>query len=162
MMSDFDIENDIRAATPEDFQELYRVACMLHADNGQHSFSEWKARHYIWRGCNRDNSIVWVIGPPDNIKACLYLEVQPIFYSDECQLSETFLFVREDQRKTDFAKRLIRHAKRCAEETGVDLIIGIISNKRLEAKARLYDRELPRGGTFYIYRGAKPDDVAAA
>lgn len=147
-----DIENDIRIAGPDDYQELFRIACLLHNENGQHKFSEEKSKHFIWRGCNRDQSIVGVIGPPNNIKAMIYLQIQPVYYSDEFQLGEAFAFVRQDCRKSDYAKRLIRFAKRCSEETGLDLLIGIISDTRLAAKARLYDRELPRGGTFYNYR----------
>lgn len=148
----FDIQNDIRVAGVSDFQEMFRICCLLHSENGQHPFSEWKARHFLWRGCNRDNSIVGVIGPSDDIKAIIYLEIQPVYYSDEPQLAEAFAFVRADSRKSDYAKRLIRFAKKCSEETGLDLLIGIISDERLAAKARLYDRELPKGGTFYNYR----------
>jgi GNAT superfamily N-acetyltransferase len=153
-MGEFDIRTDIRVALPEDFQELFRVCVFLHKENGQHEFSEYKARHFIWKGCNRDNSIIFVIGPPTDIKAVLYLEVQQIYYSDESQLGEAFLYVREDHRKSDFAKRLIRHAKRCSEETSLDLTMGVISDHRLAAKKRLYDREFTEGGNgvFYIYR----------
>lgn len=150
----FDIENDIRVALPNDYQELFRVCCYLHRENGQHPFSEERSKNFIWKGCNRDNAIIFVIGPSTNIKAVLYLEVQQIYYSDERQLGEAFLYVREDCRKSDFAKRLIRHAKRCSEETELDLMMGIISDHRLAAKKRLYDREFTEGGngTFYNYR----------
>lgn len=153
-MSDFDIENDIRLATPDDFQELFRICHDLWKENGQHPFSENRARHFIWKGCNHDNASVFVIGPFSNIKAVLYLEVQQVYYSDECQLGEAFMYVREDQRRSDYAKRLIRHAKRCSEETELDLMMGIISDHRLAAKKRLYDREFTEGGSgvFYNYR----------
>lgn len=152
MGDQFDIENDIRVATPDDFQEIFRICCLLHAENGQHEFSEWKARNFIWKGCNQDQSLVLVIGPSDNIKAVLYLEVQPIYYSDEVQLGEAFNYVRPDCRKSDYAKRLIQYAKRCAEATKVHLTIGVISDVRLEAKQRLYERLLPKGGVFFIFK----------
>ena len=155
MGEQFDIENDIRVATPDDFQEIFRICCLLHAENGQNSFSEWRARNFIWKGCNQDNSLVLVIGPSNNIKAVLYLEVQPIYYSDEVQLGEAFNYVRPDCRKSDYAKRLIRYAKRCAAAANVHLTIGIISDIRLEAKQRLYERELPKGGVFFIFKPEK-------
>jgi len=150
----FDIQNDIRLAGPEDFQDLFRICRNLWIENGQHPWSEEKSKWFIWKGCNRDNATIFVIGPSDSIKAVLYLEVQQIYYSDECQLGEAFLYVREDCRKSDYAKRLIRHAKRCSEETELDLMMGIISDHRLAAKKRLYDREFTEGGngTFYNYR----------
>ena len=160
MSGDFNIEHDIRVATPDDFQEIFRICCLLHAENGQHKFSEWRSRHFIWKGCNRDNAIIGVIGPSNDIKAVLYLEVQNIYYSDENQLGEAFNYVRPDCRKSDYAKRMIQFAKRCADETGLDLTIGVISDKRLEAKQRLYERLLPKGGIFCIYKPMR-DAVAA-
>ena len=150
----FDLENDIRVATPDDFQDLFHVCHALWKENGQHPWSEEKAKNFIWKGCNRDNAFIFVIGPINDIRAVLYLEVQQVYYSDECQLGEAFLYVREDCRRINYAKRLIVHAKRCSEETQLDLMMGIISDHRLAAKKRLYDREFTEGGngTFYNYR----------
>ena len=150
----FDIENDIRLAVTDDYQDLFRICYHLWRENGQHPWSEERSKRFIWKGCNHDNAAVFVIGPSDNIKAVLYLEVQQVYYSDECQLGEAFLYVREDSRKSDYAKRLIRHAKRCSEETELDLMMGVISDHKLAAKKRLYDREFAGSGSgvFYCYR----------
>ena len=148
-----DIENAIRIATPDDYQELMRICYLLWLDNGQHPWSEEKAKEFIWRGCHRDNAIVGVIGSSSDIKAVIYLEVMPVYYSDDVQLYEKFAFVRPDSRKSDFAKRLIYFARRCADETGIDLLIGIISDVKLEAKKRLYHRHLPEGGAWFCYHG---------
>jgi GNAT superfamily N-acetyltransferase len=104
---------------------------------------------------NKDNAIVGVIGPSDNIKAIIYLCVDQVYYSEEVQLVEMWNFVRKDCRKSDYAKRMIQFAKKCADDVGCDLTIGIISDERLEAKERLYARLLPKGGTFFIYHGKK-------
>jgi GNAT superfamily N-acetyltransferase len=145
--------DEIRIATPDDFQEIFRISCLLHKENGMHEFSEEKVRNLIWRGVNRDNSIIGVIGSHSDIKAMLYLVIDPVYYSEQCQLVELWNFVRADCRKSDFAKRMIQFAKRCADETGLHLTIGVISDERLEAKERLYARLLPKGGAFYVYRG---------
>ena len=87
-----DVERDIRIATTEDYQELFRICCLLHLENGQHRFSEEKAKEFIWRGCNRDNAIIGVIGPSDDIKAVIYLEIMPVYYSDDFELYEKFAF----------------------------------------------------------------------
>ena len=157
----FNIDHDIRIADQDDFQEIYRVCCLLHSENGQHEFSEHKVRHLIWRGCNKDNSIVGVIGPSDNVKAVIFLLVDPVYYSEEHQLLELWNYVRPDCRKSDYAKRMIQFAKRCSDETGLDLTIGVISDKRLEAKQRLYERLLPKGGAFFIYSPRKIAERAA-
>lgn len=160
--NNIDLENDIRIAGPDDYQELFRISCLLHRENGQHAFSEEKSKAFIWAGCNHDNAIVGVIGPSSDIKAMIYLQIQTIYYSDEFQLGEAFAYVRPDARKSDFAKRLIEFAKKCSEETGLDLMIGIISDHRLAAKKRLYDRQLPVGGTFYCYRPQSKNAVGSA
>jgi hypothetical protein len=154
-----DIENDIRIAGPEDYQEAFRIACLLHHENGQHKFSEPKVKEFIWHGCNRLNAMMGVIGPPTNLKAMIYLQVQPIFYSDEFQLGEVFNYVRPDFRRSDYAKRMICFAKKCADETGLDLMIGVISDERLAAKKRLYQRLLPEGGVFFNYRPKSKEQV---
>jgi hypothetical protein len=151
-MSDFDIENDIRLATPDDFQELFRIACLLHSENGAHAFSKDKVTKLIWRGCNRDNSIIGVIGNHNDIRAMIFLSIEQPYYSDEHQLVELWNYVRPDSRKSDFAKKMILFAKKCAVDTKLVLMIGVISSKQLEAKSRLYSRLLPAGGTFFIYR----------
>lgn len=148
----FDIENDIRIADTGDFQELFRICCLLHQEIGIHSFSEEKVSRLVWDGCRKDNAMIGVVGPSDNIKAMIYLSVQEPYYSTDNQLVELWNYTRQDSRKTDYAKKLIIFAKKCSEETGLILSIGIMSDKRLEAKSRLYGRLLPIGGTFFIFR----------
>lgn len=152
------IEEPLRIAGPEDFQELFRVSCFLHSENGQHVFSEEKCRHVLWRGCNQNNAIIGVIGSSTDIKAMIFLSLEPVYYSDEYQLVELFNFVRPDCRTHGYAARMLRFAKGLADETGLDLLIGIISDIRLEAKIRLYDRELKKAGAFFTYR---PERIAA-
>lgn len=147
--------NLIRVAGEADFLEILRLARMLHEENGQHAWSDEKAALLIWRGVKRDNAIIGVIGPSTDIRAMIMLVIDPVYYSEEFQLHELFAFTRPDSRKTDYAKRLIIFAKECAKETGLDLLIGIISDERLKAKARLYARLLPKGGEFFLYRPAK-------
>jgi hypothetical protein len=156
-----DIATALRIAGPEDYQEIFRLSCGLHAEHAQHPFSEEKCKQMLWRGCNRDNAIIGVIGPSNDIKAMIFLDIGSIYYSDEVQLYEQFNYVRSDCRKSDYAKRMILFAKKCADETGLDLLIGIISDVRLEAKERLYQRHLPKGGVWFNYRPKKPAEDAA-
>jgi hypothetical protein len=153
------IDNKVRIGEPSDFQELFRICCLLHAENGSHSFNELKVREIIWRAVNRDGGIVAVIGPHDDIKAMLLLTIDEIFYSDEQVLNERWHFVRPDCRRSDFAKQMIKFAKKCADETGLMLYIGIISEKQLEAKRRLYERLLPLGGYWFTHRPSVQEGI---
>ena len=88
--------------------------------------------------------------------------LDPVWFSDEFQLLELFNFVRPDSRASDFAKSLIGYAKTCAEGLGIDLMIGVLSNERMEAKVRLYGRMLPKAGELFCYRPARVEQVEAA
>ena len=146
-----DKSNEIRIATPGDFQEIFRICCLLHRENGLFDFSEKKVSDLIWRACHQDGAILGVIGTSDNIKAMIYLNIDEPYYSEHKTLVELWNYVRPDCRRSDFAKRMIKFAKKCTDETGMTLFIGIISDKQLEAKARLYSRLLPKRGTFFVY-----------
>lgn len=161
-MGPSDIDHEIRIATPADYQELFRIACLLHKENGLFEFSEEKVKALIWKGCRRDNAIIGVIGRSDDIKAMIFLAIEEPYYSEVKNLVELWNYVRPDARRSDFAKRMIQFAKRCADETGSALFIGIISDKQLEAKARLYARHLPQRGTFFIYEPAGKAEQKAA
>lgn len=157
-VDEFDSATALRVATEQDFFEILRLCHLLHDENAQHPLDEEKVRLLIWRGVSKDNALIGVIGPSTDIKAMIMLTIDPVVYSRDYQLLEVFNFVREDWRKTDFAKRMINFAKKCADETGLDLTIGVISHERLAAKERLYARLLPKGGVFFIYRPPTSDN----
>jgi len=155
----YDIENALRIATTDDFQEIFRICCLHHAENGQHSFNELKVREIIWRGVRQDRALSAVIGPHDNIKAMILLTIEEVYYSDDYEIVERWTYVRPDCRRSDFAKRLLAFAKKCAEETGLFVSIGIVSDIKLAAKRRLYERTLPLGGYWFTIR---PETRASA
>lgn len=105
----------------------------------------------IQRAVAQQGAIIGVIGKSDDLRGMILLLIDPVWYSDEFQLLEIFNFVREDSRRSSFARDLINYAKRCADETGLDLTIGVLSNVRMAAKVRLYSRLLPKGGEFFVY-----------
>jgi len=47
-------------------------------------------------------------------------------------------------------------AKHVSESLNLDLTIGVLSNARTEAKVRLYQRQFPQKGAFFVYSPAKP------
>ena len=151
-MSEFDIENNIRVATPDDYQEIFRIACLLHSENGQFSFNERKVKNIIWNAVNRNGGMCAVIGPVDNIKAMLLLTIEEVYYSDEFEIVERWNYVRPDCRKSNYAKQMVAYAKQVCAQTGLVVSIGIISDIKLEAKRRLYERTLKLGGYWFTIR----------
>jgi GNAT superfamily N-acetyltransferase len=154
-----DFTSKIRIATPNDYQEMFRLCCLLHRENAVHKFNELKVRSLVWRAVNQDSAIAAVIGRSDDIKAMILMTLEEIVYSDSFELVERWNYVRPDSRKSNYAKQMIGFAKKCADETGLILAIGIISEKKLEAKRRLYERMLPLSGYWFIY---KPPSFAIA
>ena len=55
------------------------------------------------------------------------------------------------KRKSQHAKDLINFSKWVAEQFGMPLLMGILSNDRTEAKIRLYQRHIHHCGALFIH-----------
>lgn len=139
-------------ATEPWFPGIMDAVRLAHAENGQHPLSLDKTAAIVWRGVTRQKAIIGVLGTPSLVKGMVVLTVDPVSYSDEEQILEHINFIRPDHRRSNYAKMLIKFAKHCSDEIGLDLMIGIISDTRLEAKRRLYERQLPIGGFWFLHR----------
>jgi hypothetical protein len=153
----------VRIAVPEDEEAIVGLCAAAHAEQGEHPLDLAKLRAFIHRGISLENAIVGVIGPVGAPLAYIIILVDPVWYSGDWQLLELTSFVHPSARKAFIAadgtirnptlgKELIAFAKRCADETGLHLTIGVMSNIRTEAKVRLYERQLPKAGAFFVYR----------
>ncbi len=143
---------NVRMATPEDAVEIYELMKLAHEECGEH---EMNAEKVLWRinlATHRQASFVGVVCTDDGVIAgYVLIMIEPIWYSDDVQLLEVSNFVHPDHRRSDYAKQLIAFAKHSADDLGVDLTMGVISNSRTLAKCRLYRRQLPFVGEFYCY-----------
>ena len=126
-----------------------------HAENGQHEFCEPKVRQMVRRALYQQGGIIGVIGPSSDIRSSICLLIDEVWYSEERQILELWNYVRQDSRRSDYAKKMIEFAKKCADGLELDLTIGVLSDKRMEAKIRLYQRQLPKAGAFFIHHGKK-------
>jgi len=144
--------SEVRTATKEDAPELLRLLSIMNAESGLMPLNEMCAREFFDRAFNRQGGIIGVIGPPGDIQAQIYLLSTRWWYTDAHHLEECFNFVRPDMRKTDYARTLIQFAQKCADEIKVPLIIGVLTNNRMEGKVRLYRRALGiPAGAFFVY-----------
>jgi hypothetical protein len=143
----------VRKADAGDEADLMELCRELHRENGLFSINEDRVRHFICRALSGQGGIIGVVGGRDNIEAALYLLISTHWYSDQWHLEELFAFVRPEYRKTNNAKDLICFAKRCSNEIGIPLVIGVVSNTRTEAKIRLYERQLAKpAGAFWVHQ----------
>lgn len=146
----------IRLATKVDEDEIFALLSMLHEENGFFTMNPTKVRDGIRRATDRKGGIVGVIEDRGRIVGTIGLFIEQDWYTDDFELLERWNFVHPDYRKSDYAKRMIEFAKRCQEwferqGNTIPLIIGVFSTVKTVAKVRLYRRQLPFAGGFFIY-----------
>lgn len=154
----------VRIVGPEEEEEVMALCRDLHQENGMFTMNEKKVRAMLARAFNRDGGILGAIGAPGHIEALVFLMVSSFWYSDEPHLEEIFTYVAPQHRKSRAAIELLQFAKWCVDESGMPLVIGVLSNERTEGKVRLYQRQFSKPvGNFFFYskHGTVPDLASA-
>lgn len=145
----------VRTATAADEPEILRLLHLMHQEGGLLPLDEAHARAMFARAFNRRGGIIGVIGPPDAIEGMIYLLLTRFWYTGADHLEELFNYVRPDCRKSGHAGTLISFAKTCADEIGIPLAIGVLTNHRMVEKVRLYRRYLGApAGAFFVYNAS--------
>lgn len=164
----------VRLADERDEEQLYLLCRLIHEEIGFHEISWPRVEQRIHLACQHSEGLIGVIGPHHDLKAAICLGLVNPWYSDAWLLQEYFCFVRQDSRNSYYSRDLIAYAKQLAEQSGLDLMIGVLTEKRTEGKCRLYRRWLPKLGEYFMYRprrqtmdtirlaGAKPANEVAA
>lgn len=143
--------SDVRLAVPEDRDSILSLCHTLHDENGLFSLSHRKVTRLVDKYFSKQGSIIGVIGPCGNVEGSIYLSIEEPYYSDDLHLVEFWNVVHPEHRRSNHAKKLIEFAKRCADETSLCLLIGIVSNNRTAAKVRLYEKKLLKAGAFFVH-----------
>jgi len=145
----------VRIGTPEDIDELMKLALSACDKNGFVEPNTQKLLNELWHGLVLADGIVGIIGEPGKkLEGAVLLRISEMWYSDNRVLEEKAIFIDPDYRsaKGGRARRLVEFAKRCADELGIPLLIGVLSNDRTEAKVRLYERQFGKAsGAFFLY-----------
>lgn len=142
----------VRPATPADEESLMSLCSLLHAENAAFSKNDAKVRGMLHRAFARQGVSIGVIGPAGAVEGAIILMISSYWYSDEHHLEELFNYVHPDHRKSHHAKSLLQFAKRCADELGKPLNIGVMSGKRTASKINLYRKIFGYPiGTFFLY-----------
>jgi hypothetical protein len=142
----------VRIATRNDEREILDLLHIMHAENGMMPLSEDCAREFFNRAFDKKGGMIGVIGETGDVRAMIYLLITRFWYTNENHLEECFNFVRPDMRKSDHARTLIAFAQTCADSIKIPLVIGVLTNNRMEGKVRLYRRALGiPAGAFFVY-----------
>jgi GNAT superfamily N-acetyltransferase len=146
---------EIRLGTPDDEAAMLDLALRAWEENGIKDVNPEKMLGmirpalYLWEG------LVGIIGEPGKkIEGAVLLRVSKMWYSDSLMLEEKAIFVDPEFRnaKGGRARKLCDFSKKVADELGLPLIIGVLSNHRTAAKVKLYERSFgPPAGAFFLY-----------
>ncbi len=146
---------------PEDIESIWTLFHLMHHETGAFKISYPKVQWLLNRilhpekipdGDTGLRGYMGVIGPVGNIEAFTLMILGSYWYSEQWTLEELSNFVHPDHRKgTHHADTLLKYDKMLSDKLKIPLIIGVISNKRTEAKVRLYKRHFPMAGAFFIH-----------
>lgn len=150
----------VRKATSADRDGIWALFNLVHEENAILSQSKAKIDWLLDRILHPERIPEWdngtrgfigVIGPVGRLEGLILLCLGSLWYSDDIILEEYVNFVHPDHRNSNHAKTLVGYARHLADQTGIPLLIGIVSNARTAAKVRLYRRQLPEAGAFFLY-----------
>jgi hypothetical protein len=151
-------ELKITLATPNDEEQILSLAMNAWAENGLTDIEIEKVRAmirpalYLWQG------LCGVFKQPNGrIEGGVLLRMTQMWYSDSWLLEEKIIFVDPEFRnvKGGRAGMLCDFSKKVADDLGIPLLIGVLSNTRTKSKTKLYERKFGEpAGAFFLY-GAK-------
>ena len=142
------------------FRSLAMMAC---EENGFVNPDKTKLLGELWQALNLSYGMVGIVGKKgEQIEGAILLRIGPMWYSHDMVLEEKAIFIHPEHRKhrDGRARKLVEFAKKSADELGIPLLIGVLSNERTEGKIKLYERQLGKqSGAFFLY-GAKTGDYS--
>jgi hypothetical protein len=144
------ITSPVTKARPADRDDVIKICKEDAEENAQFSLSVPKLEAMVSRILDRGEGVIGIIRGLDEIEAIMLMQISQMWFTDEWSLEEVLNFVRPRYRRSTHAKSMIQFAKRCSDEIGIPLMIGVVSNERTAAKMLLYERQLgkPVGGYF--------------
>lgn len=116
---------------------------------------------YVKEIMNKNGGIIGVIYDKENktVEGVIGLRIDKFWFSDQWFIRDIFTYVHPEFRRSTRAKCLLSFAKDCSKKMNIPLLMGIMSNTRTEAKARLYERQMSRAGSYFVFNN---ESVGAA
>jgi hypothetical protein len=150
----------VRLADAGDVDELLSMCKLLHGENGIFDINEFKVRDMLCAATHGEvqdrRGVVGVIGEPGSIEASIYLQIGPLWYTDELSLVEQWNYVLPMYRRTSASKDLIAFSVYISDIFHLPLLIGVLSSERTEAKIRFYRRQLGDPVGVYFAHNVTP------
>lgn len=145
----------VRLGTAEDMEAVMGLMKLATEENAFIKPSTPKIAIATWGCLTRQNALAGIATLDGiGVHGCIMLTIGENIYSEERFLQEQIVFVHPDCRSMKYAlgKRLVNFGKHAADELGMPLLIGVLSNKRTAGKTRMYERLIgPPAGAFFLY-----------
>ena len=152
-------EIHVREGVAEDFNEVMRLAMDATRENAFINPDFGLIANQMYAALTRKGAIAGVIGGPagEKLEGMVILNMGPMWYSRDLILDEKVIYVDPDYRaaKGGRARKLAEWAKELSNSLGIPLAIGVLSNTRTEAKARLYERVFGAPAGVYFLHNAR-------
>lgn len=142
----------VTCALPPDENEIVSLLREKHSEDGIGPFSEAKTRAVVQQGLARDRAMIGVIRST-HIEATVGVYVTASYDSDYEFLSDLWLHVKKDCRKSNHAKDLIDFCRWSAESLGRPLVMARFAVPGVtDQLVALYARRLgkPAGSVFRV------------
>ena len=162
-------ESVVRKAVPADLKAIWELMNLAYGEVGMFHRCDAKVDWILDRVLNPERippedlgfrGYMGVIGPVGGpLEGFILLSIGCYWYSDQYHLEEYINFVHPEHRRSDHAVTLLGYAKNLAEQIGIPLVIGVLSNKRTESKVRLYRKKLPLAGAFFVHNYPGVEEV---
>lgn len=145
----------VRVATPKDFEGVMHLASQVSRENGLFEPTLDMVASEVWASLHHDHGIIGVIGPEGGtLEGFVLLRVGNTWYSQAEIIEEKTVFVSPKLRsaKGGRGRKLCEFSKKVADELGLPLLIGILSNQRTRGKIEMYKRVFgDPAGAFFLY-----------
>ena len=162
-MSQIDLK--VWVGKPDDIDDMMELAMLACSENGFVDPNPLRLLAEIWPALNREKGIIGIVGVPGKKpQGAILLRIGQIWYSDQEILEERAVFIHPDYRsaKGGRARKLCDFSKKVADELGLPLTIGVLSNHRTAGKIRMYERIFGAPAGAYFLYGTRTGAAQAA
>ena len=152
---------EVTLAMPEDEEALMALLRLRHVEEGIGAFDDDAARATVRRGILRDWAYVGVIRERGILAASIGIFVGGFWYSQEPHLTDFWNFVMPDYRRSTHAKNLLMFAKWVSDKLEKPLVMAKVQNEQTSQLLKLYERQLPKSGTLFVYNMPAGQQIAS-
>lgn len=157
-----EVPSDVpRFGEPIDEQQVRLLLTLAHTENSifkpDMAKSEFILKRFLYTSFLPANDhgirgffcVIGALG--GTLEALAMASVSAQWYSSDPYLEEYIVYVHPEYRKSGHAAKLLDFLVSTADQMGIPLLTGILSQTRMEAKCRLYRRKVTPIGQFFLH-----------